>query len=253
MVDSANKLLFINSCLVNIDTGKKGFFQLFSFMYFVPFLTGKIEILLLLYYFYKMQSYTIQQLAGNTDIYLLDQILKDRYGKLDIVLDAGCGNGRNLQWFLINQIDCYAIDMDPFVIEALKIKYPILSANRFQTAIVDNLPFPDHFFDHIISCAVLHFAQNVEHLYAMLKELARVLKPGGTLFIRMASNIGMEHSIESVGDGVYAIPDGSVRFLLSKPILENILRELPFRLLEALKTVNVADIRCMTTLMMQKQ
>jgi tellurite methyltransferase len=200
-----------------------------------------------------MQSYTIQQLAGNTDIYLLDQIMKDRYEKLDIVLDAGCGNGRNLHWFLLNQIDCYGIDMDPLVIEALKIKYPILPADRLQTVVVENLPFPDHFFDHIISSAVLHFAQNVEHFYAMLKELSRVLKPGGTLFIRMASNIGMEHSIESLGDGVYAIPDGSVRFLLSKRLLENMLKDLPFRLIEPLKTVNVADIRCMTTLVMQKQ
>lgn len=34
------------------------------------------------------------------DIYLLDQIMKGRYDKEDIILDAGCGEGRNLRWFV---------------------------------------------------------------------------------------------------------------------------------------------------------
>ena len=199
-----------------------------------------------------MQPYTIQQLAGNTDIYLLDQILKERYSKSDRVLDAGCGNGRNLHWFIMNHIDCYGIDMAPFAINQLKLQYPFLPDDRLQTTVVENLPFAVDFFDHIVSSAVLHFANGYNQFTAMFMELARVLKPGGTLFIRMASNIGIENLVVSITPGVYTIPDGSTCFLLTKPLLEKILEDHPFELIEPLKTVNVADIRCMTTLVMQK-
>jgi SAM-dependent methyltransferase len=64
-----------------------------------------------------MEFITLQQLAGNTDIYLLDQIIKDRYNQNDLILDAGCGNGRNLHWFFLNKIDCFAIDRDEMAID----------------------------------------------------------------------------------------------------------------------------------------
>jgi len=199
-----------------------------------------------------MQSFTIQQLAGTTDIYLLDQIIKERYKPSDHVLDAGCGNGRNLHWFLVNHINCYGIDMDSMAIDQLKLKYPFLPGDRLQTGVVENLPFADCFFDHIISSAVLHFANGHSQFNAMLTEMVRVLKPGGTLFIRMTSNIGIENAAQLILDGVYTIPDGTTRFLLTKPLLSKILQDHSLHLIEQLKTVNVCDIRCMTTLIMQR-
>jgi SAM-dependent methyltransferase len=41
----------------------------------------------------------IKDAISGTDIYILDQILKNRYQTGDSILDAGCGNGRNLKWF----------------------------------------------------------------------------------------------------------------------------------------------------------
>lgn len=199
-----------------------------------------------------MQPATIQQLAGNTDIYLLDQIIKGRYNKNDRVLDAGCGDGRNLHWFLLNQIDCYGIDRDFLAIDQIKVRYPFLPENRWQTGVVEDLPFTDGYFNHVISSAVLHFAKSYQHFNAMFIEMARVLKPGGTLFIRMTSNIGIENLTESIADGVYVIPDGSTRFLLTKALLKNLLKDHPFTFIEPLRTVNVEDMRCMSTLLLQK-
>ncbi len=199
-----------------------------------------------------MQPATIQQIAGNTDIYLLDQIIKGRYNKNERVLDAGCGTGRNLHWYLLNQIDCYGIDKDFLNIEHLKLQYPFLPADRLQTSEVEDLPFTDGFFDHVISSAVLHFAKSYQQFSAMFIEMERVLKPCGTLFIRMTSNIGIENLAELIADGVYSIPDGSTRFLLTKPLLQNLLKDHPFILIEPLKTVNVEDARCMSTLVLQK-
>ena len=59
-----------------------------------------------------MQSNTLIEMVGNTDIYLLDQIMKARYLKGDKVLDAGCGTGRNMFWFINNGITIYGIDAD---------------------------------------------------------------------------------------------------------------------------------------------
>lgn len=199
-----------------------------------------------------MQSFTIQQQVGNTDIYLLDQVIKGRYRADDIVLDAGCGIGRNLHWFLLNQISCYGIDLDEAAIHQLKLAWPFLPENRFQISAVENLPFEDRFFDHVISSAVLHFANSHSQFKKMIGEMIRVLKPGGSLFIRMTSNIGIEDAVESIGDGVFAIPDGSIRFLLTRPLLTKIIRDYRLILLEPVKTVNVDDIRCMTTLVLQK-
>ena len=98
-----------------------------------------------------MHANSLQQLVGNTDIYLLDQVMKARYQPEDTILDAGCGIGRNMHWFLLNAINCYGIDADSTAIETLQLQHPLLPSDRFQTAAVENLSFSNHFF--IISSA----------------------------------------------------------------------------------------------------
>ena len=194
----------------------------------------------------------IQSLVGNTDIYLLDQIMKGRYRPDEIVLDAGCGGGRNLHWFIHNQMDVYATDIQPQFIRALPPKDPRFPYERFTTCPVEDMPFHNLFFDHIISSAVLHFAKTTAHFFSMLSEMLRVLKAGGSLFIRMTSDIGIEKIVQPIGEGVYLIPDGSRRFLLTKSLLKDIFEKFPVQFLEEFKTVNVNDTRCMSTLVLAK-
>lgn len=199
-----------------------------------------------------MQPPTLQQLVGNTDIYLLDQIMKGRYSESDLVLDAGCGLGRNLHWFLNNHINCFGIDIDPISLDQLRLQYPAFPPDRLLVSTVENMPFEDCYFDHIISSAVLHFAESYQQFDAMFHEMIRVLKPEGSLFIRMTSAIGIENSIVPISDGVSLIPDGSTRFLLTRTMIQNLLNDYPIVLIEDVKTVNVNDIRCMTTLLFKK-
>jgi SAM-dependent methyltransferase len=191
-------------------------------------------------------------LIGQTDIYLLDQIMKGRYQSDEKILDAGCGSGRNMKWFLQNDFDVYGIDTSEAAIMNLKKLNANFAYDHLLIAALEKIPFDNNFFDHIICSAVLHFAKSVTHFKEMFSELLRVLKPGGTLFIRMTSDIGLEKQVELLSDGNYKIPDGSMRFLLTKPLLEEIKNEFQFSFLEPLKTVNVNDIRCMSTLMLQK-
>ncbi len=172
--------------------------------------------------------------------------MKGRYKTSDIVLDAGCGYGRNLHWFLRNNIVVYGIDHDVNAVEELRRRYAG-AAERFRQSPVEKMPFEDEQFDHIVSSAVLHFAKDTVHFRQMIGEMVRVLKPSGSLFIRMTSDIGIEERVEMVGDGVYGIPDGSRRFLLTRTLLREVMRENRLSFLEPLKTVNVNDIRCMST------
>ncbi|HEY4111445.1 class I SAM-dependent methyltransferase [Puia sp.] len=188
---------------------------------------------------------------GSTDIYLLDQIMKNRYNPGDTILDAGCGYGRNLHWFLNNDFSIYGVDQDANAIQDLRHRHPSI-ADRFQPAEVTNLPFADDHFDHIISSAVLHFAKDTAHFGQMMAEMTRVLKPSGSLFIRMTADIGIEDRVQPAGDGVYMIPDGSRRFLLTRALLADTLQRNRLTFLEPLKTVNVNDLRCMSTLVLTK-
>ena len=189
----------------------------------------------------------------NTDIYLIDQILKGRYKEGSKLLDAGCGGGRNISWFVLQpNFDIYAIDADKNAINHLLQTYPSLKQDKLYCTAVELLPFSNNFFHHIICSAVLHFAKNKEHFLQMFSELHRVLKPGGSLFIRAASDIGIENKILPLGDGRFSLPDGTDRFLLTKPLIEEVLNAFPMKLAEPVKTTNVQDMRCMTTLVLIK-
>lgn len=82
--------------------------------------------------------------------------------------------------------------------------------------------------------------------------MVRILKPGGTIFIRMTSDIGIESKVVHIAEGVYLIPDGSNRFLLTRSLLTACMQQNKLSFLEPLKTVNVDDTRCMSTLLLQK-
>lgn len=193
----------------------------------------------------------LEKSIGGIDIYLLDQILKERYDKESIILDAGCGDGRNLKWFYDNDLICFGIDSNASKIEAVKNKFKNQSSH-FSVQNLDVLTFKDKSFNHVICCAVLHFAQNTQHFLNMFSELIRVLKPGGSIFIRMTSNIGIEEVVKKVGDGVYFLPDNTNRFLITSDLLQFLLSNFPITFIEPLKTVNVNNIRCMSTMLLQK-
>ena len=204
-----------------------------------------------------MPTNTLQQLYGDIDIYLFDQLLKGTYNHCHKVLDAGCGGGRNLFYFLQNGYEVFGVDPNPEAIDAVRS----LSANlapqnlltNFIVATGEDMPFADATFDLVICNAVLHFAQNHEHFDSMLHSIWRVLKPGGYFFARLASDIGLETLALPLGNGRYLLPDGSERFLVNEAMLLQYTKQLNGYLHEPIKTTNVQNLRCMTTWCLQKQ
>jgi len=78
------------------------------------------------------------------------------------------------------------------------------------------------------------------------------LTDNGILFIRLASDIGIEKLVKPIGEGMYQLPDGSSRYLVSEQILLDYTKKLNAQLLEPLKTTNVQNLRCMTTWILKK-
>ncbi len=193
---------------------------------------------------------------GNIDIYLFDQILKERFPPDAKILDAGCGGGRNIIYFSREGFEVFAIDENPQAIQTVKQiareLAPNLPLTNFQVAAIEKNSFPNESFDFIISSAVLHFAENENHFNQMLFEMWRTLKPNGIFFARLVSSIGIEDKIVPIKNGRYKIPDGSERFLVDEKFLINKTEELGSTLIEPIKTTNVQNLRCMTTWVLRK-
>ena len=198
----------------------------------------------------------VQELFGDIDIYLFDQIQKNRFAPGSSILDAGCGGGRNLVYFLQNGFEVFGIDQNRDAIQ--QVKYfaeavaPQLPSENFQVSSVQKMPFPDERFDAVISSAVLHFAQNTAHFNEMLNEMWRVLKPGGIFFARLASDIGIDDRITHLEDRRYLLPDGSERFLVDEKFLISLSNQLGAIQTDPIKTTNVQNLRCMTTWVLRK-
>lgn len=197
-----------------------------------------------------------REIFGDIDIYLFDQILKNRFSPESVILDAGCGGGRNIVYFLRSGCPVFAVDGNSEAIEYVrnlaKTLSPKLSINNFQVARVEEMPFADEQFDTVISSAVLHFAKSEGHFNEMLEEMWRVLKTDGLLFVRLASSIGIEDKIRLIRERRYLLPDGSERFLVDEEMLLSAASNLGAILVEPIKTTNVQNLRAMTTWVLRK-
>jgi hypothetical protein len=114
------------------------------------------------------------------------------------------------------------------------------------------MSFPDAFVDVVIGSAVLHFARTDDQFQAMLQGAWRVLRPGGLLFCRLASSIGMETHVQRVAGRRFLLPDGSERYLVDEALLIRATNDLGGRMIDPLKTTVVQNERCMTTWVMRK-
>lgn len=196
---------------------------------------------------------TLQEQFGPIDIYLFDQMLRGNITPQMRIVDAGCGFGRNLVYLLRQGAEVFAVDQNP---EAMAYVRRIaeecgarLPEENIRVGTVEQMPFTDALADGVICSAVLHFARDEAHFRAMVNELWRVLRPGGVLFCRLGSRIGME--FERVSGNVYRV-GGAAWFLVDEAMLMELTAELGGELVDPLKTTVVQGQRCMTTWVVRK-
>jgi SAM-dependent methyltransferase len=193
---------------------------------------------------------------GEIDIYLFDQLLRGRITPRMRIVDAGCGGGRNLIYFLRNGYDVSGCDWDRGAIESVRAiasrLAPALPADNFRVEPIESMTFPEASADVVIASAVLHFAASDEQFDAMLTSAWRVLKPGGMFFARLASSIGIEDQVQQIDGRRHRLPDGSDRYLVDAPLLQRLTARLGADLLDPIKTTVVQDQRAMTTWVLRK-
>ncbi len=200
---------------------------------------------------------TLQEQFGQIDIYLFDQLLKGHISPGMRILDAGCGSGRNLVYFLREGYEVYAADSDATSVESVRSLArklaPSLPESNFRVEPVEHMSFEDACADVVISNTVLHLAADDAQFEAMLQGSWRVLKPGGLFFCRIASTIGMENQFKCIQGRRFQSPDGAERYLVDEAMLNSIAERLGAELVEPLKTTVVQNQRSMSTWVVRKK
>jgi ubiquinone/menaquinone biosynthesis C-methylase UbiE len=129
--------------------------------------------------------------SSNTDLHGYGEAIRGELGrriprgKKVKVLDVGTGFGINVAFlasWLSKGSAVWTVDPSQEVLADVKASLDEESARlvRFAVATADDLDFEDGFFDYVVSVMVLH---HIERLQPALKEMARVLKPGGRLVV----------------------------------------------------------------------
>jgi SAM-dependent methyltransferase len=161
-----------------------------------------------------------------------------------------------LVYFLRQGYEVFGVDRDPDSVEQVRhlaaSLAPRLPPGNFRAEAVESMSFSNSVADLVISSAVLHFARDDDHFRDMLRGTWRVLKPGGLLFCRLASSIGLEHEIQRVAGRRFLLRDGSERYLVDEALLAQEARELGGRMIDPLKTTVVQNERSMTTWVLRK-
>ena len=96
------------------------------------------------------------------------------------ILDAGCGNGKNMVYLQNQGHNMIGIDFSDGLLEICKQK----NLNVYNSDI-RNLPFNDFTFDYVISIAVIHHLNTEEDRIKAINELLRVTKKGGKVLFTM--------------------------------------------------------------------
>jgi len=78
-----------------------------------------------------MKEVSLQEMFGSIDIYVFDQLLKGRFVSGMRLLDAGCGTGRNLVYFLRNGYQVFGVD---------QLTDSISETRRLASALAPHLP-----------------------------------------------------------------------------------------------------------------
>jgi len=96
------------------------------------------------------------------------------------ILDAGCGTGFNLGHYVGDSRDVYGLDLADAALRYVRHR----GFRKIAQASITNIPFKSETFDMVFSFEVITQTPHDTH-DASIREMHRVLKPGGYLFIRV--------------------------------------------------------------------
>ncbi len=106
-------------------------------------------------------------------------------GRDRVILDAGCGTGGMLSWLerYAGQGKVFGIDVEQMALDFCRER----GQPNLARASVTHLPFADSLFDLVTSFDVLVQLPGAEPDVLAMREMYRVLRPGGIAFVRAAA------------------------------------------------------------------
>ena len=146
------------------------------------------------------------------------------------VLDAGCGTGENSIYLATRGLTVLGVDGAPRAIEKAKAKATL---RRSKAAFVQgdalNLTALGRTFDRVLDCGLFHTFEDAGRA-AYVRELSRVLRPGGRLLLlcfsehepgdwgprrvtqaELRAAFGRGFRVDAIVAGVFESRDGPVR------------------------------------------
>lgn len=130
-----------------------------------------------------------------------------------LALDAGCGAGRNVSALAAAGYRVLAIDLHPGMLQQARSHTGPRTA--FVEADVTSLPLGDRRASLVVCHGVLHNLHHRDDLTAALRELYRVLVPGGALSLNLFTAGHLDPCLTPLGDDRYALPNGQHMTLLT--------------------------------------
>ncbi len=125
------------------------------------------------------------------------------------ILDLGCGTGRHVVYLAKSGFSVFGLDNS---IEAIKASRAWLAEEKLEANLrvhdmKDCLPFDDRFFDAAVSVQVIHHAR-IATITHTVRELTRVLRPGGFLFVTVPTMRNQGTQFEEIEENTLVPLDG---------------------------------------------
>lgn len=178
---------------------------------------------------------------AHCDVYLLDQIFKQRIRAGMRVLDVGCGDGRNARALLAVGCQMTLLDPDPGAIERCRRSFG--SHEQIEDRVCSSITAysgPAD-FDVVICNAVLHFAPDQQSWRRWADACWAQLGPGGLFFARLSTRL--------------VLPDASppgFGYLADSACINDCETQWQAQRVDPFKSTAVEEQRCMSTWVLQK-
>ena len=146
------------------------------------------------------------------DIDTFVNLLKDQKAKK--ILDFGSGSGRHVVHLAKNGFEVIGIDISKTGIEITKesLTSENLNAELLVRDMTQPIPYPDGFFDGVISTQVINHGEK-QTIDKIIKEITRVTRLGGIIFITVSiyeenPSIGVSKNKKMIAERTFVPLDG---------------------------------------------
>jgi cyclopropane fatty-acyl-phospholipid synthase-like methyltransferase len=131
------------------------------------------------------------------------------------ILDLGCGTGRHTIYFAKKGFDVYGFDASITGVNYTKrwLKREKLNTNVIAHDMAKRFPYPDNFFDAVISIQVIHH-NKLNKVRKTIKEIRRVLRTNGMIFISVPISRNQDRKSKIIAPNTFVPLDGKEKGLI---------------------------------------